>query len=175
MTHRFTKDDKEIISLYALVTVGSILMVIPYGVLPFAGIACAFVGFIAAYFYKWRRKQDEKFVYHMRFIIRTGWWSSLILTIGVIVFGSIIYSNGDLSSIMNVMSAAERGIIPTENDIKLMQLQFVKDNLNLILMAAAIGLLPYPVYLIARMLQGVRQIIKTPSSQPKPPSKADAK
>jgi len=157
---KLSKQDREIISIYALVTVGSILMVVPYSALPFAGIACAFVGFIAAYIYKWRCKNDDIMVYHMRFIIRTSWWSTLILMIGIFIFGSIIYSNGDLSPIISVMDAAQRGMIPSDNDIRVMQLQFVGQNLSLII-TAAIALLPYPIYLIARMIQGVRQLRRT--------------
>lgn len=153
-----TKQDKEIVTLYAMITVGSILMLIPYGALPFAGMACAFVGFISAYFYKWRHKGNEVMQFHTKHIIRTSWWSSLILLIGVVVFGGIVYNNGDLSAINQAMQAAERGVIPTDGDIQRMQLQFVKDNMQLILIAAAIGLLPYPAYLITKMVQGVKKI-----------------
>jgi uncharacterized membrane protein len=155
-----SKQDKEIISLYALVTVGSILMVIPYSILPFAGLACAFVGFAAAYFYKWFKRGGDAMQFHARYIIKTGWWSTLILFIGILIFGSIIYFNGDLSSIFALVDGAGRGVVPNENEIRLMQLQFIRDNLSLIGLGAIV-LIPYPAFLIYRMIRGVRKLIKT--------------
>jgi len=155
-----SKIDKEIITLYAMITVGAILMLIPYGMLPFAGFACAFVGFVSAYVYKWRYKNNADIRFHMGHIIRTTWWSSLILTVGVMIFGCIVYFNGDISAINQVMQSAERGIVPSDGDIQRMQLQFVKDNMTLILVGAAVALLPYPVYLITKMVQGVRKIFQ---------------
>lgn len=150
---------KTIISVYAMVFVGALMMLIPMSLIPYAGLACMSVGFISSYVYKWKNKHDEIMTYHMGYIVRTTWWSSLILLIGVGIFCSILISNGDLSAITNLMSNANNGVIPTENDIMVMQITFVKSNLKLITFAGGLCLIPYPVYLIYRAINGVRKLI----------------
>lgn len=155
-----TEPQKTALNIYAMVTAGSVLMLIPYSLIPFAGIACLFVGFIAAYIYRARNKENMFLHSHMSYIIRTVWWSSLLLLVGLAVFTSIILSNGDLSMITDLLSEAERGIIPNENDIRMMQAGFVHSNASLITMAAIIGLLPYPVFLAWRMVKGIRLSVR---------------
>jgi uncharacterized membrane protein len=144
-----------------MIGAGSLMMLIPYSMIPYAGFACAFVAFISAYFYRWRYKnKDEMMVFHMNYLIKSVWIANLILIVGIIIFGSIIFSNGDMSAIHAMMASAEKGVIPNEGDILAMQLSFLYANKALILMAAVIGLLPYPLYLISRIFKGVRILIK---------------
>ena len=150
---------KTLISLYALVGAGSIMMIIPISLVPFAGLACAIVGFISAYIYRWKYKTDDLYQFHCTYIIRTIWWSSFILTIGIIVFGSIIFLNGDMAPINSMMASAERGVVPTEYDIYKMQIDFVQLNKGIIMIAALIALLPYPAYLIYRTFKGVKKLL----------------
>lgn len=150
---------KTILGVYALVLVGSLLMLAPIGVLPFAGMACLITGMISAYIYRWR-SQEDFMQNQMTFIIRTIWWASLILFIGILLFCSIIVANGDLSMITALTDQAENGIIPNDDDVRLMQHQFLVANKDIIIMAGAIGLLPYPLYLIYRTVNGVRYVLK---------------
>jgi len=149
---------KNIVAVYALIGAGSLMMTIPYSLLPFAGLACSMVGFVSAYVYRWKHKDNQKMQEHMTYIIRTVWWSSLILLIGTAIFASILVSNGDLSMINDLMANAENGMIPSDGDIRAMQAMFVHENMRLITIGAVVGLLPYPLYLIYRMVKGVRRI-----------------
>lgn len=159
--NNLSSSQKNILSLYAMIGAGSLMMLIPYSMIPYAGFACTFVAFFAAYFYRWRYKhRDEMMVFHMNYLIKSVWIANLILLVGVIVFGSIIFSNGDLSAIHAMMASAEKGVIPNEGDILAMQLSFLYANKGLILMAATVGLLPYPLYLIIRIFNGVKILIK---------------
>ena len=162
MTNTTTQQDniKTLSTLYALVGAGSIMMVIPYMLLPYAGVACAFVGLMSAYFYRWRGRGDAIMVYHTTYIIHTVWISSIILTVGIILFGCIIFFNGDMSVINMMMADVEKGIVPSESDINSMQHIFVETNKGLILTAAVISLLPYPLYLIFRTFKGVTKLTK---------------
>ena len=153
-----TNIQKTILTVYALVLAGGILAVIPIAILPVAGLSCLLVATIAAYIYR-ARDRNLLIQSHMTHIIRTVWLSSLVLLIGVMVFCGIILSNGDLSMIYAMNDAAQQGIIPSENDIRLMQHQFLAANHDLILIAAMWGLLPYPLYLIYRLGNGVRRVI----------------
>lgn len=155
-----TKSQKNILGLYGLFGAGAVMMMTPYGIIPFAGLACVLVVFFAAYFYRWRKNNNNDFKFHMTHIIRTSWLSQLVLLIGIILFGTIIYSNGDMTSINALMDMAERGIVPNENDISIMQLKFTEENKNLILMSGAVCLLPYPLYLFYRIVKGVRLLLK---------------
>ena len=160
MKTNYSDDQKTLISLYALVGAGSIMMMIPFSLLPYAGLACAFVGLIAAYIYRFKNKTNLMMAYHCTYIIRTLWWSSLILIAGIVIFGSIIFLNGDMSSIHQLMLGAERGVVPSETDVLIMQYNFIQANKGLIYIAGIIGLLPYPAYLIYRTIKGVRQLVK---------------
>lgn len=151
---------KKILSVYAMVAAGSIMMLIPVSLIPLAGFSCAMVGFITAYLYRWRAGDNSLMSEHMTFVIRTVWWASLILLVGMGLFASVLMSNGDLSMIHDLVAQAERGLVPTESDIQMMQAAFVQANKRLIAVAAIICLLPYPLYLVVRMVNGVRRVCK---------------
>lgn len=151
---------KNLTSLYAMIGAGSIMMVIPYSFIPFAGIACAFVAWIACYMYRWRNRGNELYQFHTTYLIRTIWWSSLILMLGVIVFGSIIFGNGDMSAINAMMESAQRGVIADQADILRMQIEFVRANSEIIIGAGIFCLLPYPLFLMYRIVRGIRILTK---------------
>lgn len=154
------KNQREILSLYAFMGAGSLMMVIPFFVIPFVGLTCAFVAFMACYFYRWRQKNNEDMVFHTSYLIRTSWWSSLILVVGIIVFGSIIFGNGDMGSLNSLINSTQAGVIPTEEDILRMQIDLVEANKSLILIAGAVSLLPYPLFIIYRVVKGVKILTK---------------
>lgn len=151
---------KNILAVYALIAVGSVMMMVPFSLFPFAGMACSFVGFASAYVYRWKHKDDALMSEHMTYIIRTVWWSSLILLVGMLIFCSIIMTNGDLSMIYNLMDSTQNGILPTDADVRAMQIAFVNTNMDYITLGAIIGLLPYPLCLAYRMVRGVRKITR---------------
>ena len=157
---KLDKGQKNILSFYGLFGAGAIMMMLPFGIIPFAGVACALVMFFAAYFYRWRKKGQDDYQFHMTHIIRTTWLSQLILLIGVILFGTIIFNNGDMTAIHGMMTMAENGVVPNDNDIALMQLKFVQANKSLIVITGIVCLLPYPLYLIYRIVKGVRFLTK---------------
>lgn len=157
----YTHNDKAILNLYGLITAGAVLTMIPVSVVPYAGLACLLVGFVAAYVYKFRHRQNECMAFHTRHIIRTMWWSTLILFLGIAMFACIIVFNGDLSSIHSLMERTERGLLITDVEVRAMQASFVQANLSLISIAALCCLLPYPIYIIARAIKGVKGIKKT--------------
>ena len=160
MSTSLSSIQKNILGVYALIACGSVMMVIPHPTIPMAGIACSLVGFLSAYIYRWRNKADDIMQFHMTYIIRTIWWSSLIMLIGLILFCLVLFNNGDLSMIYSVMADAEKGILPTDATTRQMQAEFVRTNIQLISVTAAVCLLPYPLYLIVRMFNGVRLILK---------------
>lgn len=155
-----TESQKTALNIYAMVTAGTVLMLIPYSLIPFAGFACLLVGFISAYVYRSRNKDNIFLRSHMTHIIRTIWWSTLLLMVGLSLFTSIILSNGDLSMIYDLVAQAERGIIPNDEDIGMMVSSFVHRNTSLILTASMIGLLPYPAFLAWRMINGIRLSVR---------------
>ncbi len=154
----FNKDQKEIVSLYALVMVGALMMLVPYSLIPFAGVACMSVGLIATYFYKWKYKSNDVMQFHMSYIIRTVWWSTLILMIGVGLFCSVLWANGDWSVINGMMNSVERGVVLSESDAQRFIFTFVETNASLIQWTALASLPPYPVYLIYRAISGVKKL-----------------
>lgn len=156
----YTHTHKTIFNLYALIAAGGILMMLPFALLPYAGMACLTVGFIAAYIYRWKNRGDEFMRFHTTYAIRTMWWSLLILLIGVFFFGCILFFNGDLTPIHQMMADAEKGMIANEADIRSMQYNFVRDNMSLIIIAGAITLLPYPIYIVVRCIKGAQMVKK---------------
>jgi|GEM_PF-2392586 len=156
VTTSMTNSQKTVLSLYAVVMAGSVLMMIPHALVPSAGLVCVIVGLIAAYIYRANNKDDIFMTSHMCHITRTIWWLSLLLLVGLGLFMSIIWSNGDLSMITNLVQQAEQGVIPNESDVYTMQVAFIHTNKPLIMTAAAVSFLPYPVFLIWRVVKGVR-------------------
>jgi hypothetical protein len=88
------------------------------------------------------------------------WWSTLLAFMCVFLFGSIVYFNGDLSPVNAMIQQAERGVVPNDADIAVMNASFVQLNRDLILWTAIATLPLYPLYIIIRVLMGVRSIIK---------------
>lgn len=155
-----SKDQKEIMSLYALVMVGALMMLVPYSLIPFAGIACMSVGLVATYLYKWKYKSNEVMQFHMSYIISTIWWSTLILMVAMGLFFSVLWANGDWSAIYSVRNSLERGIILSESDMQRLIWKFIQDNATLIQWSALLTLPTYPIYLIYRTVSGVKKLIK---------------
>lgn len=154
-----TDIQKTSLTVYAMTLVGSLLMMVPTGIIPFAGMACLVVGLGSAYIYRWR-SNDPVMTQNMTYMIRTVWWATLILFIGITFFCSIIVTNGDLSMIHALTEQAERGLVPTDSDIRIMQHHFLNTNKKIIQISALISLLPYPLYLIVRTVKGARAITK---------------
>lgn len=158
MKREYTKDQKNIMGLYAMIGAGSILTFVPYSILPIAGFVSVFVGWIASFAYRFKYRDNDMYQFHMKYLNGTILLSSLVLMICVFFFGSIVYFNGDLGPVNDVMQAAERGVVPTQADIARMQYEFVMTNKDLISMTAIFTLSPYPIYLISRIVKGVRKI-----------------
>lgn len=159
---KYTESEKIILNLYALVATGAILSVIPFTLLPFAGMACLTIGLIAAYIYRYKGKGDQLVRYHTTNLIRAMWWSVLVLMAGVIAFSCVLVFNGDLTPIMKLMEASEKGIVPTEDDVRIMQANFVYVNQQLIVWAAALSFLPFPLFVLFRVFKGVLAVKKGP-------------
>ena len=157
-SNTLSNQEKLIYGHYALIGAGAIMMIIPVSLLPYAGLSCVFVGLISAYIHRLRHKQSDVTVFHMIYLIKTCWISTLILTVGIILFGSIIFFNGDLGVIDQMITQAQSGVIPTDADMIAMQLEFVEANRDLILIAAIICLLPYPAYILYRTIKGARMV-----------------
>lgn len=160
----YTKDQKTVFSLYAFVLTGSILLVIPYSLIPIAGLACVLVGLPSAYLYRRTFKDKPPARQAMTDLIGTIWWAQLILTVAIGLFVSVLAANGDFTAIDTLMADAEKGIVPTETDMRAMQLSFVQDNLSLITWTALLTLPVYPVFLVVRLVGGIRRFLKSSSS-----------
>lgn len=161
MSKSLSQDQKTIISLYAMVFVGAMLMLLPMPLVAYAGISSMVIGLLSAYIYRFKKKDDDIMSYHMNDIIGAVWKSTLILLIGVILFGCIVYFNGDLGPIHSVMESADKGVIPTEQDVYEMQYKFIQTNYGLITSTAIVVFLPYPLYLLYRMIKGVRKVVQS--------------
>jgi uncharacterized membrane protein len=160
MAVTYNEQQKSILSLYALISAGAILTALPFSLLPYAGMACILVGFIAGYIYRMRNREYYFMVRHTTYIIRTVWWSFLILLAGVFFFACILVYNGDLSPIYQLMQQADRGVPPNQSDVRIMQDTFVRLNKDLIVISAIFCLMPYPAFVLYRCFKGVREIKK---------------
>ena len=159
-TRTYNASEKKILTLYALITAGTILSMLPFLLLPYAGLASISVGFLAAYIYRFKNRDNEFMVFHTTYLIRVLWWSSLILIVGIAMFACIIVFNGDLSSIDYLMMQAQQGLPPTEVEVLEMQRNFVSANRTLITIAAAFCLLPYPLFIFVKIIKALLIIRK---------------
>ncbi len=160
MTNTEIKKNRTIINLYVMLSVSGILMCLPYPMLLISGLALFTVVFFSTYFYRFLWRKDNDFKNHIRGVSRVIWQSGLILLIGIITFGCIVYFNGDTSPINTLMDRAHRGILATQADIAAMQLAFVQLNKTLIVITALICLAPYPIFIIVKSFLNVRRLIK---------------
>ncbi len=151
---------KKILSVYAMIAVAAIMICIPYMIIMTAGLSLMAMVWIFCYFYKFRSKSQPVPNRHFRYMIRTMWWSTLVAFVCVFLFGSIVYFNGDLSPVNAMIQQAERGVVPNDADIAVMNASFIQLNRDLILWTAIATLPLYPLYIIIRVLMGVQSIIK---------------
>ena len=160
MTTQIATDQKKSLFLYATVMAGSLLMLIPQPVLPFMGLTFMMTGFIGAYIVRSQHKNNALLKNMTTYLIRTIWWSVLLLGIGLFLFISIIYANGDFTTMNEFRNTTESGVLPTDNEVRVMQWEFIQTNATLISWAAIICLLPYPIFLMVRLLTGVHKTLK---------------
>ena len=155
-----TNTQKKLLNIYALLWVGVVLMAVPYDILVVIGLSCFLVGFVSCYIYRWRNRRDEMFRHYTTSAIRTVWWSQLIFIAGIILFGSIIFLNGDLSMINAMYETANKGILMTESDLIEMQAKFIHQNWQIIRVAFLIAFLPFYGFLFYRFGRDVRRIVR---------------
>ncbi|MEM7617816.1 MAG: hypothetical protein AAF244_00400, partial [Pseudomonadota bacterium] len=124
-----TKDDKNIVTLYALLIASTLMNFIPSITVQTFGGLLFFVTFIATYFVRNRQEEGSSHFLHCAHIITTVWIFSLLFTIGII----ISVGTADHSSIITLINNINTGIVPTELEMMNAIKQFGLDNLILFL------------------------------------------
>jgi hypothetical protein len=137
-----------------------VLMMIPHPIIVISGISLFLVVFIATYIYRFQNRGNEIIKNYYKGVTKVIWQSSLILLVGVLLFGCIVYFNGDLSPVDRLMAHAQKGVIANPADIAAMQIAFINLNKELILLAAFICLLPYPAFVIVKSFLNVKNLMK---------------
>jgi len=148
-----SKNDKNIISLYALLIGATIMNFLPSIAIQTFGGIIFFVTFITTYMLRAKHDTKTDHYTHCSYIIKTIWIFSLLFTVGLII--SIGAANH--SAIINIVDAIQAGAIPTEQQMMEAVLQFGKDNLILFL----ILFLPMVIYLFYRFAKGLNIILKS--------------
>ena len=151
---------KKILNVYAMIAVAAIMMCIPYPMIMLAGVSLTGIVWIFCYIYKYQSKAQTISRHHYGYMIKTMWLSMAVALVSVFIFGSVVYFNGDLSPIQALMQQAERGVIPNETDIAVMNVSFIQLNKDLIIWTALATLPIYPLFILFRVLRGARRLIK---------------
>jgi hypothetical protein len=143
-----------------MLSVAAILMCLPYPMLMISGLALFTTVFLSCYFYRWQWRNDAVMKPHIKNVCRLIWQSTFLLFIGIILFGCIVYFNGDTSPIHTLAERAQRGVIASEADIAAMQIAFIELNKSLIVITAIMCLLPYPLFILIKSFLNVRGFVK---------------
>ena len=69
-----------------------------------------------------------------------------------------------MSAIQDMISKSETGLVPTDQDMAVAISKFLQTNMQLILTAGSISLLPYPLYILVKIFIGVRHLIQQKKS-----------
>lgn len=147
-----TKDDKNIVTLYALLIASTLMNFIPSISIQTFGGLLFFITFIATYLVRNTKEEESSHFVHCSYIITTVWIFSLLFTVGIIISIGI----ADHSSIMTLADNISVGIVPTELEMMQSIKKFGVDNLILFL----IIFLPMVTYLFYRLTKGLNIILK---------------
>jgi uncharacterized membrane protein len=153
MSNTNTKEQNIISSIYAVLFVVAAASFVPYmGIQSVASFMFLAV-LIALYVYKARAEEDSLMHNHMVFLIRTIWISSLVFVLGLVAF----YFLGDHfvpTQLAENISAGQT--IPTEEDMRILTQQYLQDNLGILTVCFAPGI----IYFVYRLSVGAARAIK---------------
>lgn len=150
--NQMNKEQKTIIQIYAAFAASIVMNFVPSSGVQIFGSLLLLVVFIAMYVYKARSKEDSLIFNHMTFLIITIWVAGLLLALGIA--GAVAFA--DHSLVENMMNDIRQGFVPTEQQIKILMIDYL--NVNLIVFSATLG--PSLIYMVYRIAQGAERATK---------------
>ncbi len=118
------------------------------------GLVMTLLILIAAYIMRSRALEDGLVHHHMTFIIRTLWIYSAIASVSMMAAAWLIYTKGDQSVFTRLQDQAMAGIIPTEDDMRAMEAEYLSTNRGLIVESYLTCMFPALLYLVWRVSRG---------------------
>lgn len=155
------QEQQKIISiLYIFLIISTILSFIPYGTAMILSLALMLVTLITAYFYKSKHDDDSLLHNHSIYMIGTIWIGGGFLFIAMLAAALIVYMKGDHSIVYSTMDQITSGQMFNEDSFKLLMMEYMTVNKNLLILASIPTLVPAILYFVYRVANGYGRAMK---------------
>lgn len=148
------KQKQTITALYIFLIASTILGCMPNVTCALFSLVLFFTVLIAAYWYRFRDKEDGLLFNHMTYLIGTVWIGSTFLAIGVCVAGYLVYAKGDHSVIHNALDQILNGVMMDESALYGVIMNYISINRDLMVSASLPTIVPALLYLVYRIANG---------------------
>ena len=153
MTNTDNKQQNTLASLYAVLFVLTAASLMPYPNVAVLGTILFLFVFIALYVFKAKAEEGDLLHNHTTYLIRSIWISSLLLILGIAFF----FFAGDHFVMTQMMEdVAQTAAMPTEEDLHLLSQQYLQDNISILTLSFAPGL----IYFLYRLCKGAARAVK---------------
>lgn len=158
-----------VLNLYAAFAVSLILSLMPHGILALLALIFMIGVLIAAYIVRSRVEPETLAENHATYIIRTIWIGSLLAAITTSIGGAIMLSDINYEPFMpcaDRLAAQGMDFAANASFAQVWELTspcfdaFINANLNTLIMAGAITILPVLAYFAVRFVRGLSRAIK---------------
>lgn len=154
------KEQKNVTQFYGAFAASVLCNVVPLAVVQLFGLCLLVSVLIGAYVYKARSKLDSLAYNHMTYLIGTIWISSFFLTIGLAVATYWVYVQGDHTMIEQIIAGMNAGTMYSPGDLQAILTGYMKQNMQLLLMATLSTIGPCVVYIVYRVTYGLSRASK---------------
>lgn len=146
-------DTSSLLRCYTLLALSLPVTFLPIGLM--SGIAMAVLIGSTIWAYRFKRRDDELFSNHGRWMLRTVGISSLFLFVAMLAAGMIVSSNSDRTALEQLIALQTSGEGTPQQMVDLLT-QYQNTNFNLMIGATVGCFIPAFAYSLARFAKGYR-------------------
>jgi len=154
------KQKSTINSLYALLILSTILSFVPFMAAQAFSLILLTVVLIAAYIYRFKDKEDGLLYNHMTYLIGTIWIGTTVIVLGIVAAGLWVYMKGDHAIIHDLMTQAQGGYIPGEDEASSIMINYMTANKSLLVTASLVTIGPAILYFVYRIANGFSRALR---------------
>lgn len=160
---------KAVLNLYAAFAVSLILSLMPHGIIALLALLFMIGVLITAYIVRARAETDTLAENHATYIIRTIWIGSLLAAITTTIGGIIMLTDidyGPFAPCADQLAAQGMDFAANATYAQVWELAspcfdpFINANLNILIIAGSITILPILTYFAVRFVRGLSRAIK---------------
>ncbi len=151
---------KTINVLYIFLIISTILAFVPMAIPQLISLVLVVLVLIAAYIYRAKDNADGLMFNHMTYLIGTIWIGTSFLTIGLIIGGIYLSTQGDMTVLQEAGDKIAAGYVPTEQEMVDLIWSYLEANKKEAISSMIMFVGPAVLYFIYRVANGYSRAMK---------------